>query len=193
MQVGQKHSEETRQRVSKALRGRKMPENVRQKISQALTGKKHSEASKKKMSESTKGQRHSEETKRKIAESSKGRKHTEATKNRLSELAKQRGISDETRRKISLSLKKRVGLMASQWKGGKVMIRKYRYIYFPHHPNCTKGGYVAEHRLVMEDHIGRYLTKKEVVHHLNEVPTDNHIGNLVLCPSVGIHTRDYHS
>ena len=38
------------------------------------------------------------------------------------------------------------------------------YIYFkkPNHPNRNCQGYVPEHRLIMEKHLNRYLTKKEI-------------------------------
>lgn len=51
----------------------------------------------------------------------------------------------------------------------------------PEHPHANKRGYLAEHRLVMERQIGRYLIpRKELVHHLNEVRDDNRIENLQL-------------
>lgn len=65
------------------------------------------------------------------------------------------------------------------WKGGKTLNSQgYFLIYSPKHPYKSKQGYVREHRLVMEKHLGRYLTKEEIVHHLNENKTDNRIENL---------------
>jgi len=51
----------------------------------------------------------------------------------------------------------------------------YNYALVKDHPNATKNGYVLEHRIVMENHIGRLLTKDEIVHHINENKKDNRI------------------
>ena len=67
------------------------------------------------------------------------------------------------------------------WKGGKFKSKLgYIFIFCPAHPNAIMRNYVQEHRLMMEKHIGRYLTKEEVVHHINGVKDDNRIENLVL-------------
>lgn len=86
----------------------------------------------------------------------------------------------ETRRKISVAKK---GKMRNPSKyGGHQKSRGGGYvaIYLPSHPNSNVEGYVMEHRLVMESHIGRYLEKGEVVHHINGDRKDNRLENLQL-------------
>lgn len=48
------------------------------------------------------------------------------------------------------------------------------------HPHKNKAGYVPEHRLVMEEVIGRYLSDEEEVHHINRDRGDNRRENLQL-------------
>lgn len=69
-----------------------------------------------------------------------------------------------------------------EWKGGRHVDRAgYISVYSPDHPYCRKyTKHVLEHRLVMEQHLGRYLLPTEVVHHKNGIKTDNRIENLML-------------
>jgi hypothetical protein len=54
------------------------------------------------------------------------------------------------------------------------------------------GRQVMEHRLVMEEVIGRPLTRVERVHHLNGDRTDNRSENLVLCATQAEHIQTWH-
>ncbi len=120
--------------------------------------------------------------------SEKQRLHLE----KLAKLRKGKHHSTSAKRKISELRKKRIGNKSSNWRGGRILVDGYWYIYSPDHPNKTKDNYVVEHRLVMEEKLGRFLHKKEIVHHLNGIKTDNAIENLVICLSLGHHTSEYH-
>jgi hypothetical protein len=59
-----------------------------------------------------------------------------------------------------------------------VVPKGYVYLLRPDHPAATADGYVLEHRLVMEDVLGRYLRPEEIVHHRNTEKGDNRPENL---------------
>jgi hypothetical protein len=52
------------------------------------------------------------------------------------------------------------------------------------------GRYVYEHRYLMEQQLGRFLTKDEVVHHINGDPLDNSIENLKVL-SKAVHAQQH--
>lgn len=79
-----------------------------------------------------------------------------------------------------------------QWKGGRIIRQGYIFIKKKGHPNANDQGYVAEHRYVMAEHIGRSLKKREVVHHIDGDPQNNNIENLQLFESPGKHTAEAH-
>jgi DNA-binding CsgD family transcriptional regulator len=56
----------------------------------------------------------------------------------------------------------------------------YRMFRKPNHPFADSKGYVREHRLVMEDYLGRYLEEDECVHHIDGDKGNNSIENLEL-------------
>lgn len=78
------------------------------------------------------------------------------------------------------------------WKGGRYLDR-YGYVGIKnlYHPRTSGNGYVKEHILVMEKHLGRYLERKEVVHHINGNRQDNRIENLMLFENQGKHLKHH--
>ena len=77
--------------------------------------------------------------------------------------------------------KRTPGPLSASWKGGKTNRRGYTY---------DRG--VRENRLVMQGLIGRLLTKKEIVHHWDEVKTNNQKENLCLMRTQAAHKRLHH-
>ena len=119
----------------------------------------------------------SEGVRKEISKRNTGRKHSAETKEKM---------------KKSARIKFEKGFHTALWKGGvKRREDGYIAIWKPKHPFAT-GGYVLEHRLVMEKEIGRYLKPEEVVHHKNGIRNDNRIENLQLFKNGSEHQR-YHA
>ena len=77
------------------------------------------------------------------------------------------------------------------WKGGIKLMKGYAYKRVPNHPHGTKhGNYVAVHRLVVESELGRYLTSKEVVDHIDGDIQNNQPSNLRVFQNNAEHLRE---
>ena len=75
------------------------------------------------------------------------------------------------------------------WQGGKIVDKKGRiFIYIPNHPFCDKHGYVFEHRLVAEKCLGRYLEPTETSHHIDFDPSNNKPENIFIFETTNEHT-----
>lgn len=96
--------------------------------------------------------------------------------------------SEASKKKISEAL---IGNKYSFKSGKRYNSQGYILILKHSHPFCNCSGYVLEHRLVAEKYLGRYLTKKEVIHHINKIVDDNRIENLYLFSTDG-HHMNYH-
>lgn len=75
------------------------------------------------------------------------------------------------------------------WKGGVRYAGGYRFILYPKNQEVYKTGYRQEHRLVMEQHLGRSLNKSERIHHLNGERLDNRLENLQLLSGQSEHIK----
>jgi len=78
---------------------------------------------------------------------------------------------------------KRPGPLSHCWRGGRTITKAgYVMIWAPDHPTCqhkTKK-YVLEHRLVMEEMLGRLMLPSETVHHKDGNRQNNDPANLEL-------------
>ena len=87
-------------------------------------------------------------------------------------------------KRLGVTGRPRGGLGAdnANWRGGRVVNADGYVRVWVGRDNVPESfnGYVLEHRLVMQEHLGRPLEPHEVVHHINGVKTANRIENLTL-------------
>jgi len=130
-----------------------------------------------------KGYRPSQEHRAKIAAALRGRKHTSEHCVNLTAALR----APVVRAKISAAQR---GEKHHGWKGGRIVVNEgYIRLLRPNHPHANHMGYVLEHRLVMEGHLGRTLLPEEVVHHVNGRVADNRMENLERFDSKSDHRR----
>lgn len=129
------------------------------------------------------------------------RKMRNVTKEQLRELHHVRDISAEDigkmfgcgastvrRRLVALGIPKGAGKHRPptgadhwSWRGGEYRDDKgYVFLRRPDHPQAMKTGYVAEHRMVASDILGKRLHTKDEVHHINGKHGDNRPENLMV-------------
>lgn len=122
----------------------------------------------------------------------KNRKPSKEIKQKISNSLKghifwgKRYQTEITKKKISISLKN------FNNSTGKVRTRKqqgYVFIHAPFHPKAQKSGYVKRANIVMEQHIGRFLKPKEIVHHINGIKDDDRLKNLQLFTNESKHQK----
>ena len=87
--------------------------------------------------------------------------------------------NDEHRKNISIALRKKNngGVRFNQGRGYKQLIVDD---YHPRKKDRKGGSYIFEHILIMEQKVGRFLEKHEIVHHIDKDKQNNNIENLHL-------------
>lgn len=84
----------------------------------------------------------------------------------------------------------RAGTKNHNWGGGTKKSDDGRTsIKYLGHPFASKQGYVLKYRLVLEQHLGRFLLPKEVVHHIDSDCMNNKLSNLMLFNSQAEHLK----
>lgn len=70
------------------------------------------------------------------------------------------------------------GSLGANFQTGNQFDRKYIRVIAPWHPNKANDSTEALHRIVVEARLGRFLSREEIVHHIDGNPENNHWTNL---------------
>ena len=190
LQIGKKHpnygktpSKETREKISETKK-KLFREGI---IKHPWIGRRHTKKSKEKNRISHLRENLSKETLMKMSESHKG-----APSHRKGLSVEEEYGINRAQAIISKQSKSKEGMYKGEdnprWNGGIKIVKGYIHVYKPKHPFNVQG-YVQEHRLVIEKHVGRYLKPKEVVHHINGIKNDNRVKNLMLLKNESEHRK----
>ena len=80
------------------------------------------------------------------------------------------------------------------WKGGRGLKSGYWTVFVEgYHPRKLNIGRVYEHILVAEKKLGRYITKKEPIHHIDFNRQNNKEENLFVCKTTSQHMKIHYS
>ncbi len=80
------------------------------------------------------------------------------------------------------------GEKSYNWNNNETITNGYVYIFLPRHHAANSKGYTRRSRVIMEQHLGRLLSKDELVHHINGNTADDRIENLKLFESQSAHS-----
>lgn len=145
-------------------------------------GRKHSDEWNKKVGDGNRGKIVTQETRELMRSIRTGKKASQSTRDKLSKCKTGIVFTEERKSNISKSRLKNKTVKTLD-KSGYVMISMRE------HPYSNKANYIREHRLVMEQYLGRYLLPCEQIHHIDGNKSNNDIKNLTLFPSNSEHRK----
>lgn len=190
---GEKHTEDTKARIQLSLVGHSVSQETRTKISEAKSGRKLpplTEEHRAKISAANRGRKASPEARAKMSSASKGRVISPEARKKIGDAHRGRQLTPEHKAKIGDANR---GEKSAAWNGGVIQLEGYSAAKCYGHPHANTGGYVMLHRLAMEQHLGRYLSPDETVHHIDGDKQNNNPANLMLFATTGDHTAHHHA